>query len=368
MLWIVGTSVSIEAGGYAPRLAQRVHDELDVAHVNLSVGDQTSLMGCMRVLDARERVAPGDVVIWEYSLLDTLLTIEQFPPADVHRARRLAWSCLLERGAHVIVLMTPPRQHLAGRSAHEAEIASDAQALGLRCIDLRELMAALELADPAAHYRDDRHPRIDSPLADATVAILFGDIARYHGRIVSPSIRQRAARRRLRADVPWQWLDAATLARTTDAPTTTFCNSLLAIETVALPVDARVGLTGTTRIVSVGVVSTHASGGLWCGHPGCAPASTRLPADLHYDFLLRSTGLPCVRATTDALAAAPTWAYTCGLWAAYGQALCPDPGTVAIFGVLHEPPPRAWTQLLGACRALVRAVWAIAARTLYGRR
>ncbi|NCT68732.1 MAG: hypothetical protein GXC76_13995 [Rhodanobacteraceae bacterium] len=354
MLWIVGTSVSIEANGYAPRLAQRARDELGVAHANLSVGDQTSLMGCMRVLGQQHRIAAGDVVIWEYSLLDTLLTIEQFPPEDVHRARRLAWSCLLERGARVVVLMTPPKRHLAERSLHEAEIANDAQALGLRCIDLRELIAALELVDPAAHYRDDRHPRADSPLIDATVQALLDDLAEHHGRVAAPTVRQRTVHKRWRADIPWQWLDAAALARHTGVPTTTFRNSLLAIEAVALPVDARLGLATTTRIVSVGIVSTHVTGGLWCGHPGCAPAATRLPLDLHYDFLLRSTALPCVRAATDALAAAPAWAYACGLWAGYGQVLCHAPGTVAVFGLLHEPPSagRGQNRLLDAVRAL----------------
>ncbi len=61
--------MSIECGGYVDSLAL-LADRSGLDVVNLSVGDQTSVMGCMRVFAERARLHSGDVVLWEYSLLD----------------------------------------------------------------------------------------------------------------------------------------------------------------------------------------------------------------------------------------------------------------------------------------------------------
>lgn len=336
MLWIIGTSVSIEEGGYFSRLALRLHTGPGIAVRNLSVGDQTSLMGCMRVMMHRDDFAPGDVVVWEYSLLDTLC-VSLFAEDDVRAARRMAWRCLLERGVHLLVLMTPPREHLLRRSRQEAEAAADAALLGALCIDGRALFADLGVTDAAAHYRDDRHPRQDSPVVDAMAARVFDAVVARHGcrRTLPESSRPE---RWLDIAVPaWRWLDAATIASDGAASTMTFSNSLASVESVTLAVAERVTIAAARRIIGIGIVSTHASGGLWCGHPDCAAVSTRLPGDLGYPFLLRSTTLPCQHARIDTLASAPAGAYGAHVCAAYGQARCRATGPVAVFGLLYEP-------------------------------
>ena len=330
-LWIIGTSVSIEDGGYATRLAARAAEHGIETH-NISIGDQTSVMGYMRVLDSRDAMAPGDIAIWEYSLLDTLLTESLFDADDVHHARRLAWQCLLEREVHVIVLLTAPKKHLYRRSACEDMTARDAGEIGLPCIDTRELSVALDIDDVATHYRDDRNPRQDSPLINAMVdaALAF---------VLSPRpIDNSTAIEWLRKNTAqnWHWLDAKAIAATCSIPVRDFCNSLLAIDAVLLVPDAEVALPRLRRIIGVGCVSTHESGGLWCGHPGCPPASLRLPAELSYAFLLRTTAISCLRGEVARVVCAPAYAYGRGVWSDYGQTLSTVPAEVGIFGVLYE--------------------------------
>lgn len=335
-LWIVGTSVSIEDGGYATRLSSRLA-ERGIATRNLSIGDQTSVMGYMRMLDARQDIAAGDTVVWEYSLLDTLLTKSLFDANDVHNARRLAWQCLLECGANAIVLMTAPKKHLHRRSRCEDIIARDAASIGMPCIDTRELFKALGIRDAAAHYRDDRHPRQDSPLVDAMVDAVIAHMQ------APQSAAHDAAIEWLRANTTpnWHWLDAQNLAAAGGTSVRQFRNSLLAIDAVPLQVDAAVGLPPLRRIVGVGCVSTHESGGLWCGHPGCPPASLRLPAGLPYPFLLRTTAIPCLRGEISRIGSAPNHAYGRRVWSDYGQALSKIPAEVSVFGVLYEGGPGA---------------------------
>ena len=335
-LWIIGTSVSIEDGGYATRLAMRAAEH-GVATRNLSIGDQTSVMGYMRVLDSRDEIRTEDAVIWEYSLLDTLLTESLFVANDVHHARRLAWKCLLERGANVIVLLTAPKKHLHKRSACEEAIARDAAAVGLPCIDTRELFNTLGIRDASAHYRDDRHPQLDSPVIEAMVDAVLTHMLAPQFIVREPAIEW------LRANTGqnWQWLDSRTLAAAAGVPLRNFRNSLLAIDAVPLQVDDAVALPPLRRIVGVGCVSSHATGGLWCGHPGCPPASLRLPAVLPYPFLLRTTAIPCLCGEISRIACAPAYAYGRGVWCDYGQALSNVPGEVGVFGVLYEAGPGA---------------------------
>lgn len=368
MLWIIGTSVSIEAGGYAERLARRVLDELGLAHVNLSVGDQTSLMGCMRVLSRQCEFAPGDIVVWEYSLLDTLLTLRQFARDDVRDARRLAWDRLLERGAQIIVLMVPSKRHTIRRSRCELEIADDARALGLRLVDLRELASRHGIRNLVTHYRDDRHPRVDSPLVDALVVELLDEIARRPTRSVTDAA-QREARQRLCGGIRWQWLDAALLAARESSRVETFRNSLLTIDALTLAPGEHTDARLDGRVVAVGIIATHRSGCLWCGHGGCKPISTRLPEGLPHDFLLRSLVLACTHgdAATARLTCAPDAAFANGLWPAYGHANSREPAEIAVFGALvdatnhggrapHDPNRRRpmLRRLAAACARLCR--------------
>lgn len=158
-------------------------------------------------------------------------------------------------------------------------------------------------------------------------------------RTLAPqSTPREAAIEWLRANTAqnWQWLDVRTLAAAAGVPMRNFRNSLLAIDAVPLQVDDAVALPSLCRIVGVGCVSSHETGGLWCGHPGCPPASLRLPAELPYPFLLRTTAIPCLRGEISRIVCAPVYAYGRGVWCDYGQALSNVPGEVGVFGVLYE--------------------------------
>jgi hypothetical protein len=360
-LWIIGTSVSIEDGGYATRLSSRVAGH-GIATRNLSIGDQTSVMGYMRVLDARQDIAAGDTVVWEYSLLDTLLTESLFDANDVQNARRLAWQCLLECGANAIVLMTAPKKHLHRRSPCEDIIASDAATIGMPCIDTRELFKALGIREAAAHYRDDRHPRLDSPLVDAMVDAVLAHLRTPQSNPHDTAIEW------LRANTArnWHWLDAQKLAADSSISVRNFRNSLLAIDAVPLQIDATVALPPLRRVVGIGCVSTHESGGLWCGHPGCPPASLRLPAELPYAFLLRTTSIPYLRGEISRIVCAPDYAYGRGVWCDYGQALSGVPAEIGVFGVLYETGPGAQTPFQPNRTSRLRALLGALYRRLTG--
>lgn len=327
-LWIVGTSVSIERGGYVSRLEQGA-SEWQVR--NLSVGDQTSMMGLMRLLMHRDDIAPGDVVVWEYSLLDHLLTEQAFDRGDVRRARRQAWNLVRELGAGLIVLFVAPREELGARTPIEREAAEDAAQMGAAVLDVRALFTELRIPDPHQHYRDDRHVRADSPL----VPLLASRVREVANRVDAPA----RALEHEELDAPWRFVDAKGLAQGVGRTTTRFGNSLMAFDALRLQVDESAFFPATRRVVALGIVATHASGGAWCGHESCPPASTRLPQELPYDFLLRVTGVPCIRAHVDRIASAPGWAYRRGFWCDYGQALSDAPGEIALFGALLETAP-----------------------------
>lgn len=329
-LWIVGTSVSIEDGGYATRLGARAQDAGWTLR-NLSVGDQTSLMGWMRVCAHADAIRPGDVLVWEYSLLDALLTPDHAAPEDVRAARRLAWNWITRRGVRLLALFTPPLRDWAARTGVEHDSAADAAVLGVPVVDLRALAARLGVDDPAPHYRDDRHPATGSPLVQATADALW------------TLARQTAPRRwwsrppRLRGLPDWRWHGAAALAAGSGVALQHVANSLLAVDAASLQIDQALALPPHRRVVAVGVLSRHGSGAVWCGHPGCPPMSTRLPDSLPYRFLLRGTGLPCLRHRIDRLVAAPDWCYHVGEVRGYGQAPS-QPGPIEVFGALLEGP------------------------------
>lgn len=329
-LWIIGTSVSIEHGGYVSRL-QALAPEAGFALQNLSVGDQTSVMGCMRVFAHLSEFRRGDVVVWEYSLLDHLLTQGQFRVSDVVAARRLAWNRLQTLGVAVIVLMCPPRSQLDRNTTAERVARADAERIGQPSIDLRRIFAGLGIRDAHLHYRDDRHPLIDSPVVEAMAAAVLR---------TAELLRQRPPHHPALLPTPdWHWLDLADQGVLASAQT--FTNALMTVPARRLEVDQEIALPHTRRVVALGVVSEHASGGAWCGHPECPPVSTRLPADLGYAFLLRASAIACTRARVDRIVSAPDWAYRNGYLRSYGQALSNEPGRIAVFGALIEAEARA---------------------------
>ena len=323
-LWIVGTSVSIEDDGYVTQLRRRCPE---LAIRNLSVGDQTSVMGYMRVLAHAKEIAPGDIVVWEYSLLDALLTKAAFFADDVHSARLHAWQLLRERRAHVIVLLVAPRNHATKRSACESRIVRDAVSLQLPCIDTRDLRAELGIGNASAHYRDDRHLRHDSPLIHAVVeAIVYQLRSKTSGDLCEP---QKKMRRQ------WRWLGAAELAESGHATLSSFSNSLVAVEAAVLEPGARIQLPIVGRVVALGIVSTRDSGLIWCGHHGCPCASTALPHDLPYSFLLRTTAVRCKREVV-LLQCTDGETPPSEVWHDYGLRSQRVQGKVAVYGVLLE--------------------------------
>jgi hypothetical protein len=166
-------------GGYVSRLSVRAV-ERGYALRNLSVGDETSLMGCMRVLSHQRSISQGDVLIWEYSLLDALLG-PNFVHADVRDARRMAWDAVLSKGAHVIVVMIPPRRGIKRLTRHERETLADASVRGQLAVDVRSLFEDLKISDPKLEYRDDRHLSHSTPVLTLLVEKLICAIGERHG-------------------------------------------------------------------------------------------------------------------------------------------------------------------------------------------
>jgi hypothetical protein len=67
--WVCGTSVSIKRG-YVDHLTRMIAPE---QLENISIGDESSLMGLMRVHSVQHKFARGDVLVWEFPLLDIFL-------------------------------------------------------------------------------------------------------------------------------------------------------------------------------------------------------------------------------------------------------------------------------------------------------
>ncbi len=246
---------------------------------------------------------------------------------DTVWARRMAWSMLRKSGVGIVALLCAPRNQLSARTQAESLAADDAAQLGITCIDLRDLLRDADVGEPLAHYRDDRHLRIDSPL-----------IVRLAERVMRAvdNATMRDSTGTLPLPVPpWCWLD---LGNAAEGSTTRriYSNSLVEVSASVLGVGEQLSLPDTRRVIALGVVSTAESGAVWCGHPECPPAATRMPPELHYPFLLRTTGIPCVRAQVHMLTSAPDWAFRNGVWRAYGHALSDAPGPVSLFGALIE--------------------------------
>lgn len=328
MIWIAGTSVSIESGGYVTQLAALAAAQ-GLSLTNLSVGDETSLMGCMRVLSHGSSIAPGDVVVWEYSLLDALIG-RNFVHADIREARRMAWEAVLDRRAHLVVIMSPPRKGMRTLSRHERETAADALELGQRCIDVRGLFDEAHVPDPLSQFRDDRHLRIDSPVVSRLARNVLDAVAERHGRDLPQRLLDRASDWRCRTGLGWMWIGADDLVLAPPPAPQGIANSLVKLRAVMLTQETRASLERPVQPVYVGTVSRVSSGALWCGHADCKAASTALPARHSHAFLARAIRLPCRRGAR-CLVAAP---HGTRLQIPYGTAAGPLPGNVEIFGVL----------------------------------
>ncbi len=302
MLYLFGTSNALIRDGYATRLAE--HAPL----VNRSIGDQTSITGLMRLHGVLGELAPDDLVVWEYALLDALLTDAGVDPDAVAAAAEDAWSQVRARGARLVIAQVTPRR---------AAAAGEGFPILDRLRAAAERFGTFVASDPAAGYDDDRHlSRTDgSSRAFAERIIAAADGAQ-------PAYAARDARLR--------WIPAAAFGATRE-----HANSLVQADAYELgePVAIPRG-----RAIA-GVVSTAESGPLWCGHFGCPAASTRLPeAVRQHKFLVRATRVPCLRLEGPlALRAAPSWGLSSGVYADYGMERSDELGPVHLIGLLIAP-------------------------------
>jgi hypothetical protein len=324
-LWCCGTSVSLGREGYTRQLAALLPADMSIR--NISVGDQTSICGLIRILQHVNEFLPGDVLVWEYPLLDILLE-DIYGHDDIVHAMQVAWSKLQTLGVHVIVLKVIPRgdYHLPRPIELEIDVAISHH--GATVIDTRQIAGKLKITSPEDEYADDRHPRPDSVLLPAIAAEIFSLIQHMHGQIPR------------RPDVPfetkWHWFEAGTLEAEATAPAERQ-NSHVSIKSVVLaPGVSRLRFRKLSRIVAIGTICTHDAGSLWCGHKACAPASLRLTEDIGLPFLLRTSRLPCVRAGIASLVAAPDYALRRDAWADYGHKPTRDANSVELFGILGD--------------------------------
>jgi hypothetical protein len=318
-LWIFGTSVSAQREGWTTRLAACSREPI----VNLSVGDQTSIMGFSRRSNISTKFMPGDVVIWEYPLLDILM-VDMFGEADILAAMQNAWHTAMTMGAHVIVLLMTPLRDIEAASNFELRIRAATAKAAVPFIDLRRCFEGI--GDPAAHYSGDRHIRLDSIVLDRITAAICDEIISCRNR-PNPS-------RPPRPPVPaWRWQTAAQMGA---GGIFTRENSLVSAEVSRLDASGLEALDVQPhdRLICAIVVSDHAAGSWWCGHIFCPPASCRMPEHLDYPFLLRATRIACLRGKVERLWATPEYALQQGSWSDYGFVSSSDANPVEILGVL----------------------------------
>lgn len=312
--------MSLTTGGYLDQLRVRLPAGITVR--NLSIGDQDSVMGYVRLLQHRESLSHGDILIWEYALLDILLN-GFFGLEDALFAMTSAWRLARKASVRLIVVMVTPRNDLRAESAIEIAIRRAIDAAGLACLSFRDLLVAEGVEDAAAHYSDDRHPKNASP----AVAALVDRLLKLINAPLQATVTEDEGLER------WTWCNARDLARSGVGELVTWSNSLLSVEALRLaPDNIRMILPG--EAVRLAVVSTREAGSLWCGHALCNPASLRMPAHIGLPFMLRLTRLPCARGSYQTIEAAPPHAFANGAWADYGQIRTEESQTVDVFGVL----------------------------------
>jgi hypothetical protein len=332
LIWIAGSSVSIEEGGYATKLRLALA-EVGIPLTNLSIGDQTSIMGAMRILSHEDCIGAGDVVIWEYTLLDAMIGHWKFAHKDVTGARRAAWERVTQRRAHVLVVMWPPRDRIAALTPQEQQTLQDALELGFEVIDVRAIARHLRIENPATEYRDDRHPHADSILSKATASMAAAYARSRHGTPLAEDAYLRFANWRRADDRLWRWIGARDLAASNDVELHQASNSLLSVDVIRLECGSSVRLPfGLTRVVA-GVLSKHDSGAIGCGHWFCGASGTTLRPTLEFDFLIRAANIFCWYGTIHQITSVR---HTRRIRASFNAARRGRTGSVEIFGVLGK--------------------------------
>lgn len=318
-IWIFGTSVSAQREGWTTRLAAYSHEPI----INLSVGDQTSIMGFARLSNIINKIIPGDIVIWEYPILDILM-VDIFGEGDILAAMHNAWSTATMMGCHVIVLLMTPQRDVGAPSDFELRIVAAAREAVVSIVDFRDYFTSI--GDPTEHYSDDRHIRLDSILLDRIAAAVCEEIITCRQR-PEPSHPPRPA-------VPvWHWQTAVQMgARETSMRE----NSLVSVEVGRLDASGMETLyvRPHDRFIGAVIVSDHSAGSLWCGHVLCPPASCRMPEHFENPFLLRMTRIACLRGKVERLRAAPEFALQRGAWSDYGFVNSTDANPIEIIGVV----------------------------------
>ena len=327
-IWVIGTSVSVSKHGYAGILAQ-IADPVPV--INISMGDQTSIMGLIRVLMHIDKIEPGDVVIWEYPLLDILLA-GFFDPADTLTAARQAWQHILARGAQIIVLASIAKRHLAKPSDQEEAILREAESLEIKTITTRDIfnLKGLSIDEREDEYSDDRHFLVGSFVHEAMAKMIFSTVNELS--ISGPTTLSAPPSN------GWTWIAGADLFAPDDFDPVEVRNSFVSFPAVRPRMNRKAALPEGSRLICVAISATRESGSIWCGHSLCAPASTRLsPANSKLPMLFRTTRVPCVRSRITTIEVAPTHSFTAHSWADYGLNHVSSPAPVEIAGVLIEP-------------------------------
>ena len=318
-IWIFGTSVSAQRGGWSSRLGALTGEPI----VNMSVGDQTSIMGFSRLSSTSNRFVPGDIVVWEYPLLDILM-IDFFEEADILAAMLNAWHAAMIMGAHVIVLLVTPRRDVAAASDFEIRINAVAMEAAVSRVNLRDYFDSDD--DLVEHYSSDRHIRLDSNLLDRLAAAVYEEITDCRKR----PIPSRLARH---PGPVWHWWTAEQMGATNILLRE---NSLVSAEVGWLDAlgSESLHVPAHDRLICAVVMSYHSSGSLWCGHIFCPPASCRLPEQFNYPFLLRTTRIPCLRRKVERLWATPEYALQQGAWSDYGFVNSSDANPIEVVGVV----------------------------------
>jgi hypothetical protein len=150
-----GTSNSILRPGYIENLEQMLADK-GIPLYNRSVGESTSVMGLMRLHQCLENISVGDVVVWEYPILDVMLR-DFYGESEITNAYRMAWTLAAEKGAQIVVVYINPLQALLNRADDRLarQIEGDVRMASLGWVTMRDTMVQNGIVEPsnqAEHY------------------------------------------------------------------------------------------------------------------------------------------------------------------------------------------------------------------------
>jgi len=275
-------------------------------------------MGLARVRNSTAEMKIGDVLVWEYPLLDILM--EGFYGDELLLIMREAWIAARRRGAKVVIAFTQPRAHIERDPVPlEAAICRLAGKMSIPVVSVRDSFAALRL-EAAEEYMDDRHIRPGSPVHDHYGERIVQEIERRQFRLIWPAERLYRDR--------WQWQPASACGYTAE----TLTNSLMSVEVVRMKAGMPVHLPASARVVAV-VATTTQTGAIWCGHRYCAGVAAR-KVESKLPMLLQIARIPCVRPPVTTLyRTAP--AYEPSIFLDHGGAHEPrTDGDVLLHGVL----------------------------------